>query len=113
MSIFFETGNPCRHPLVLQGRFVSEPAADLERAEASNNDFYKFLQAALGENWYTAPWAYIYGHTHHGGAMPLDPTVLLYNTGGWLRKSKDKPPHTHLFAIDSDGVARMIRADFG
>ncbi|MFC1828628.1 metallophosphoesterase [Thermodesulfobacteriota bacterium] len=112
-SLLFESGNPCRHPLEIGSRYTKEPAADLKRIESSGNDFTNLLRAAMGDSWYVNPYIYVYGHTHHGGAMPVEPGFLLYNTGGWLKKGKDRPPHTHLFCITSSGVAEMVRADFG
>lgn len=112
MSVFFNTGNPCLHPLSPAPQQIEEPAADLERTESSNNDFYNLTAAALGANWYLQPVIYVYGHTHHGGAMSIDPSFMLFNTGGWLKKTADQPPHTHLFAINLVGTARMIRTDF-
>ncbi|OEU66997.1 MAG: hypothetical protein BBJ57_02600 [Desulfobacterales bacterium PC51MH44] len=111
-STMFERNNPCRHPFIYQRRYVKEPAPDLKRVDVSSNDFYNFLLAALGENWYLSPYLYVYGHTHHGGAMSLAPGLHLYNTGGWLDIVKDNPIHTHLFAITSDGISKMVRVDF-
>jgi len=47
------------------------------------------------------------------GAMPLEPAFWVYNTGGWLKNTKDRPPHTHLFGITAEGRVKMTRADFG
>ena len=69
--------------------------------------------AAMGKNWYVDPCVCVCGHTHHGGAMPLEPAFWVYNTGGWLKNTKDRPPLTHLFGITAEGRVKMTRADFG
>ena len=111
-ALKFEHNNPCRHQARYQERYVRELAPDLKEVDGSFNDYYNFLLAALGERWYETPYAYVYGHTHRGGALPLDPTLLLYNTGGWLSIVNDNPIHTHIFAITSEGTAKMVRVDF-
>lgn len=45
--------------------------------------------------------------------MPLEPAFWVYNTGGWLKNTKDRPPLTHLFGITAEGRVKMTRADFG
>jgi hypothetical protein len=108
----FSSNNPCVHHFRHAGRFVQEPAADLESIESSPNDYYALVEAALGSAWYTRPLVYVYGHTHHGGTMALDPTTVLYNTGGWIRVGNDSPRHTHLFMVDATGCAKMVRVPF-
>ena len=111
-ALRFEHKNPCRHEAQHQEKYVREVAPDLKEVDVSSNDFYNFLLAAFGKCWYETPYVYVYGHTHRGGAMPLDPSLLLYNTGGWLRIVNDRPIHTHIFAITTDGTAKMVRVDF-
>ena len=111
-STRFGDNNPCRHQLAPPLKSPSEVAPDVADPNSSANDFYDLLSAALGAKWYREPQMLIYGHTHHGGALALEPSVLLYNTGGWLTKVNDRPIHTHLFAISDSGVAQMMRVDF-
>lgn len=68
----------------------SEIAPDVADPNSSNNDFFDLLSAALGENWFMKPWKIVYGHTYHGGAFALEPSVLLCNTGGWLTKVNEQ-----------------------
>jgi hypothetical protein len=108
----FEEGYPCIHPGVHQGTYIQEAAPDLEPGK-SNQRYLSGLSDSLNRTIGAAdPHIYIYGHTHNGGALPLDTVPHIYNTGGWLEIVTDNPPHTHLFAITPDGIARMIRVHF-
>jgi hypothetical protein len=110
----FKLPTPCRH---LSGAdaaaYPYETPPDLMGPDATSpNDFYSLLQE-VGPKWYLQPLLLVYGHTHHGGAMPLpNPLVLVCNTGGWLTIVADRPVHTHMFAINDSGVATMKRVDF-
>jgi hypothetical protein len=114
----FDGNNTCLHLCrTPPADYPKEPAPDIKLdakgCSSSTNDFYTFLQAALGTSWNHQPRLLVYGHTHHGGAIPLLPSVLVCNTGGWLAKVNDRPVHTHLFAIGDAGVAQVKRVDFG
>jgi hypothetical protein len=113
----FDGNNTCVHLCRTPPEdYPKESAPDIkldpQGCSSSTNDFYSFLQAALGASWNHQARLLVYGHTHHGGAIPLLPSVLVCNTGGWLTKVNDRPVHTHLFAIDEAGVAQVKRVDF-
>jgi UDP-2,3-diacylglucosamine pyrophosphatase LpxH len=111
-STRFGENNPCRHRAAPPYSNISEIAPDVADPNSSNNDFYDLLSAALGEKWFMKPRMIVYGHTHHGGELAIEPSVLLYNTGGWLTKVNDRPIHTHLFAITDIGLTQMMRVEF-
>ena len=108
-----EDNHPCIHPVTPAESYVKEPIPELEKEMGSLRYFSDFLTASMERDGPGLSKALIYGHTHDGGARPIEEKLRLYNTGGWLDAVKDDPPHTHLFAIDTEGVARMIRVGFG
>jgi len=107
-----EKGHPCVHPRAFGGRYTREPAPELLHPETDALDFYNVIQATFEGESFLRPTLYVYGHTHNGGAMAVEPSLQLYNTGGWLSNVTDNPKHTHLFGIDTNGVAKMVRVTY-
>jgi hypothetical protein len=111
-SIPFEKGHACVHRGTSPGRYTREPAPELGEPDRDALDFHNLIRAAAPGEAFLEPTIYVYGHTHNGGAMPVEPSLLLYNTGGWLSNVTDDPKHTHLFGIDAGGTAKMVRVTY-
>jgi len=107
-----EDNHPCIHPDTPTGIEVIEPIPELVKDMGSLRYFSDFIRASMEKTDPGSSKTLVYGHTHNGGAGPIENTLRLCNTGGWLDAVKDDPPHTHLFAIDEGGAARMIRVGF-
>ena len=104
-----EENHPCVHPEVHPGFFVEEIAPELHQNPVKSQYLHD-LAGVSGMNAVDGvDNVYVYGHTHDGGAISLDHHFRIYNTGGWLDIVTDDPPHTHVFAIDDQDVAKMVR----
>ena len=108
-----EEPHNCEHPLTVPQKKDVEPVPNLKEDMGQLRYFSDFIVTSMEGNDPGASRAFIYGHTHDGGDHSFtDDKLHLYNTGGWLDVVKNDPPHTHLFAIDTEGVAKMIRVGF-
>jgi hypothetical protein len=53
--------------------------------------------------------AFFFGHTHAFGTWPSsDGQTMLYNDGGWIRKSDNGWPDAHVFVIDERGSVKDL-----